>query len=76
MKYKRNTKAVKLLGKRIRQLRVEQKISQAQLAFEADVRLSQIGRIERGEINTSFSTLVSIAKALDVSLKEFFDFEI
>jgi transcriptional regulator with XRE-family HTH domain len=35
---------------------------------------SQIGRIERGEINTSVSHISLIAKALKVNIKELFDF--
>ena len=74
MKYIRNDKALKKLGKRIRFLRKEQNISQSQLSFEANVRINQIGRIERGEINTSVSTIVAIADALNVKAKDLFDF--
>ncbi|WP_310277898.1 helix-turn-helix transcriptional regulator [Flavobacterium piscis] len=37
---------------------------------------SQIGRIERAEINTTVRTLVKIANALDVEPKELLDFSI
>ena len=46
-----------------------------QLAFQADVELSQISRIERGIINTSLSQIFQIARALDIHPKELFDFE-
>ena len=75
MKYLRNEKALKKLGERIKHLRVSQNTSQSQLAFEAGIPLNQVGRIERGEINVGVSTLFAIAKALDLEIKEFFNFE-
>lgn len=74
MKYNRDEKLLRLIGKRIRELRQKQGISQSQLAFESGIRINQIGRIERGEINTGISTLLSVAKALDVPIKELFNF--
>ena len=74
MKYIRDEKSIKRLGKKIKALRMKQEISQSQLAFEANIPRNQIGRIERGEINTSISTVLSIAKALEINPKEFFDF--
>lgn len=63
-----------LLGKRIKMLRNEKKISQAQLSFEADIQISQISRIERGLINTTVLNLNTIAKILEISLNELLDF--
>lgn len=65
----------KKLGKRIRELRKAQKISQAQLAFEAGVRREAIIHIERGNQNATTETLLGIADALDVHLKVLFEFE-
>ena len=45
-------------------------MSQEELANEADVPLSQIGRIERGETNPTISTLYVIAQALQLTLKD------
>ena len=70
----KDTKFLILLGKRIKKLRKEKKISQAQLSFEADIQISQISRIERGLINTSVLSLNNISKTLDINLKELFDF--
>jgi transcriptional regulator with XRE-family HTH domain len=74
VKYIRNDRVIKKLGKKIRTLRKEQNISQSQLSFESNIRINQIGRIERGEINTSISTIIAIAEALNVELKDLFDF--
>lgn len=60
------------LGKHIKVLRKEKNISQEQLAFSANVSLSQISRIEQGKHNTSFSTLLSICKAFNITIGDFF----
>lgn len=75
MKRIRNEQVITLLGKRIRALRKQQNISQAQLAFEAGVPRVQIGRIERGVFNPTISSINAIANALEVGVKELFDFE-
>lgn len=75
MNYIRNENGIRLLGRKIRQLRNKAKISQAQLAFEANIPREQVGRIERGIINTGVSTLFEIAKALNVDVKTLFDFD-
>ena len=69
----KNKALVKALGARIRELRTQQDLSQEDLANEADVPLSQIGRIERGENNPTISTLYVIALALKVELKVLVD---
>ena len=67
---------VKAIGEKIRELRLLRKISQEALANEADIPLSQIGRIERGENNPTISTLYVIANALDVELKDVVNVEL
>jgi len=49
-------------------------ISQEQLAWDSGFELSQIGRIERGEVNTSISHVSAIAKSLKVKPEELFQF--
>jgi len=72
----KNKELVKTLGERIRKLRIKQGLSQEALANEADVPLSQIGRIERGENNPTISTLYVIALALQIDLKVLVDIKI
>ena len=62
-------------GTHLRQLRKLQKLSQEQLANDADIPINQIGRIERGEIKTTIGTLYVIARALNLSVKTLFDFD-
>ncbi len=61
------------IGLKIRDLRVKSRMSQEDLAAEAEIPISQIGRIERGENNPTISTLFVIAGALKVSLKQLVD---
>jgi transcriptional regulator with XRE-family HTH domain len=61
--------AITAMGRRIRELRLSRGLSQEQLGNLAGIAVSQVGRIERGEINTTLSTLVIIARALDASLQ-------
>lgn len=51
-------------------------MSQEQLAWKADLELSQISRIERGVISAVLSQLFTIAAALEIHIQELFDFEI
>lgn len=76
MSYYRNDPFLKALGNRIRQLRKERNLTQAQLANKCDNHAEYIGRIERGQYNVSSSSLYKIALALDITMKELFDFEI
>ncbi len=60
----KNYEVIKAFGQRVRSLRISQKLSQEELANLADVPLSQIGRIERGEVNVTISTISALAGAL------------
>lgn len=69
----KNKELVVAVGNRIRDLRKERNISQEDLANEAEIPLSQIGRIERGETNPTISTLYVLAQALKVDIKSLVD---
>ncbi len=66
-----------LFGKNLRKIRKRKKLSQESLAYDANILISQVGRIERGEINTTISTVYALSKALELEHpKELFDFKI
>jgi transcriptional regulator with XRE-family HTH domain len=65
---------MKAFGKNLKTLRNKANLSQEDLANDSDISISQIGRIERGEINTTISTLFVLAKALDIEVKDLFHF--
>ncbi len=58
------------LGAAVRQLRYRLVISQEDLGFRAGLHRNYVGAIERGEINPTFSTLLSVARGLDVPLPQ------
>lgn len=70
----KNKKYIKAFGKNLKKLRKAEGLSQEDLANDADIPLSQVGRIERGEVNTTISTAYVLAKALDVDVYELFKF--
>lgn len=53
-----------ILGKRIRAKRLELGLSQEGLAHAAGLDRSYVGRIERGEHNLTFVSLVRLARAM------------
>jgi len=61
-------------GKRLRTLRKQQNLTQEQLAEAADISVDFVSLVERGKNAPSFETLSRLAKALDVEVKELFDF--
>jgi transcriptional regulator with XRE-family HTH domain len=65
-------KTAELLGKRIRDLRKAQGLTQQELGEKADMNYKFIGEIERGNQNPSIKVLLKIADALDIELLELF----
>ena len=65
---------LKQIGANVRKIRNEKNITMEVLAFEADIEYRQLGRIERGEVNTTVVSLLRIAKALDTEIQNFFQF--
>ncbi|MGQ7945024.1 helix-turn-helix domain-containing protein [Flavobacterium sp. WC2509] len=61
---------IKNVGKKLREKRLSRNISQKLLAIDCDLQPSQIGRIERGEINTSIGMLFKICKVLGIEVSE------
>jgi len=68
----KNYEVIKAFGQRVRDLRTSQDLSQEQLANLADVPLSQIGRIERGEVNVTISSIHALSVAFKCDLADLF----
>ena len=66
---------VKQFGRNLRKIRKRQGLTLEQLANDSDIEYSQISRIERGLINTTISTVKTIADALVVPVRDLFDFD-
>lgn len=57
-----------IVGRNVRKIRQQKKITQEKLAFEAEIDLTYVGGIERGKRNPSLLVLARIANALSVPL--------
>ena len=75
MNTKAKEKLLIKLGQRITELRTTKGISQTELANNIGKDQPSINRLERGNINPSYIYLFEVAKGLDVSVKDLFDFE-
>jgi len=58
------------LGKKIKKIRQQKKMSQETLAFDSNLHRTYISDVERGVRNVSIINIEKIAKALNVSLKQ------
>ena len=68
-------KFIENFGFQVRKIRTAKNLSQEMLANDSNIPINQIGRIERAEINTSVITIYKIAQALEIEVKELFDFK-
>lgn len=75
MEYLKDSEFLILFGKNLKKVRKSKGFTQAELANDVGIEISQISRIERGIINTSISTANEIAKALKVKMTDLFKFQ-
>lgn len=59
-----------ILGERIKSLRVKKGLTLSGLAYQNSLEPSTLSRIEYGQVDAKFSTLVKIAYALDTTVEE------
>lgn len=62
-----------IVGGNIRKVRLRQKMSQNQLAFEAGVTREFVNKVESGNYNISLKNLEKLALILEVEVKDLFD---
>ena len=74
MKVDRHNAYLIELGKNIRCIRKEKGITMEALSYKAEIEYRLLGRIERGEGNTTVISLLKIADVLNVDLIELFNF--
>ena len=63
-------------GRKVYTLRKEKNYSYRELAKRCDVDFSDISKIEKGERNIQLSTVLELAKGLEVHPQELFDFKL
>lgn len=66
----RNQETLEQFGEKLKTLRTTKGLTLEQLAFEADIELSQVHRVEKGKINPTLTTLIALAKGLGITLAE------
>ena len=69
----RNKQDMEKFGRNLRKVRLEKGMTQEQLAGKAELAVSQVGRIETGNLNTSICTVYNLLRALEVDANELFD---
>lgn len=75
MQYVKDEKLLKAIGKRIKEIRRKRNLTQVELGVKCNNYAEQIGRIERGQLNVTISTLNILAQALQVTLSELVNIE-
>jgi transcriptional regulator with XRE-family HTH domain len=72
---KTSVTAASQFGGLLRSVRKSRKLKIWQVAEKVDIEVKHLGRIERGERQPSFNLIIALAKCLNVSPSDFFDFD-
>lgn len=64
---------LELVGRKIRQLRRQRKLTQVELAEKIGIHQSDLSRMEQGEYKVGLDTLLKILQCFDLGIGEFFD---
>src|SRR5467141_2482191 len=64
---------LELVGRKIRQLRRQRKLTQVELADRIGIHQSDLSRMEQGEYKVGLDTLLKILQTFDLSIGDFFD---
>jgi len=64
------SEASRLLGRRLRERRLELELNQEAVALAAGLNVSNYARIDRGHGNPTFHTLIRLATVLKIDLSE------
>lgn len=76
MKEKTN-KTLKDLGVLIKKYRLEKGLTSVEFGYRCEMDKPNVNRLEKGNTNPTFLTLIRICKALDIELKDLLkDFEL
>ena len=63
-------------GENLQRIREGKKLSLLKLSYNCSIDESKISKIEHGKFNITLSTLIELAKGLEISPKILLDFEI
>lgn len=65
----------KALGENLREIRLNKALTQEYVALESGISRSHIAMIESGKRDVTISVLFKISRALNITLKELFEFD-
>lgn len=60
------------LGKKIRELRIQKRLSQEKFSLQIDMDRTYLASVENGKRNISINNLFKIATGLNITLEELF----
>jgi transcriptional regulator with XRE-family HTH domain len=69
-------KFLKAFGKNLAYLRKQREMTQETLAFECELDVMTISRMERGILNISITNILKLSQALNVHHKRLLEFDI
>lgn len=64
---------LELVGRKIRQLRRQRKLTQVELAEKIGIHQSDLSRMEQGEYKVGLDALLRILQTFDLSIGDFFE---
>jgi transcriptional regulator with XRE-family HTH domain len=68
-----NVRQVHLVGRKIRELRKERRLTQVELSSRLGIQQSDLSRMEKGEYRVSLDTLFKILSEFKMGIGEFFE---
>jgi transcriptional regulator with XRE-family HTH domain len=72
---KQDQKALKKFGLHLKKLREQKEMSVRDVSYNCTIDNSKISKIENGQVNITFTTLLELAKGLGVSANILLDLE-
>jgi transcriptional regulator with XRE-family HTH domain len=60
-------KKLKILGANIKRLREAKQLSLRELSYSCNIDNSKISKIEKGHVNITFTTIMQLAEALEIT---------
>ena len=64
---------LELVGRKIRQIRRQRKLTQVELAERIGIHQSDLSRMEQGEYKVGLDTLLKILQCFDLNMGDFFE---
>ena len=64
---------LEIVGRKIRQLRRQRKLTQVEMAAKIGIHQSDLSRMEQGQYKVGLDTLLKILQTLDLTIGDFFD---